>query len=146
MEEGYSTRGEVFTVPVAHKRVTFLIGPDAAPHFFKATDDEMSQTEVYNFNVPTFGKGVVYDVDQKVGGREGGPLGGQELTKGAEGAVVGGAAAFRGPLLAPISAPRRPSRPTPDPRPVFAAPPPPPPFSNAAPRCAPSSSAFSLRR
>jgi sterol 14alpha-demethylase len=50
---------------VAHKRVTFLIGPDAAPHFFKATDDEMSQTEVYNFNVPTFGKGVVYDVDTR---------------------------------------------------------------------------------
>jgi hypothetical protein len=68
MEEGYSTLGEVFTVPVAHKRVTFLIGPDVAPHFFKATDDEMSQTEVYNFNVPTFGKGVVYDVDQKVWG------------------------------------------------------------------------------
>jgi hypothetical protein len=37
-----------------------------APHFFKATDEELSQTEVYNFNVPTFGKGVVYDVDQKV--------------------------------------------------------------------------------
>ncbi|GBF88206.1 sterol 14 desaturase [Raphidocelis subcapitata] len=66
MEEGYSTKGEVFTVPVAHKRVTFLIGPDVAPHFFKATDEELSQTEVYNFNVPTFGKGVVYDVDQKV--------------------------------------------------------------------------------
>lgn len=46
MEQGYSQLGEVFTVPVAHKRVTFLIGPDVAPHFFKATDDEMSQTEV----------------------------------------------------------------------------------------------------
>jgi sterol 14-demethylase len=66
MEEGYAKYGDAFTVPVAHKRVTFLIGPDVAPHFFKATDDEMSQTEVYNFNVPTFGKGVVYDVDQKV--------------------------------------------------------------------------------
>jgi sterol 14-demethylase len=46
MEDGYSHLGEVFTVPVAHKRVTFLIGPDVAPHFFKATDDELSQTEV----------------------------------------------------------------------------------------------------
>ena len=46
MEQGYSTLGEAFTVPVAHKRVTFLIGPDVAPHFFKATDDELSQTEV----------------------------------------------------------------------------------------------------
>lgn len=66
MQVGYSTLGDAFTVPVAHKRVTFLIGPDVAPHFFKATDDELSQQEVYNFNVPTFGKGVVYDVDQKV--------------------------------------------------------------------------------
>lgn len=46
MEEGYKNLGDVFTVPVAHKRVTFLIGPDVAPHFFKATDDELSQTEV----------------------------------------------------------------------------------------------------
>ena len=36
----------MFTVPVAHKRITFLIGPDVSPHFFKASDDEMSQTEV----------------------------------------------------------------------------------------------------
>mmetsp|Transcript_6366 Transcript_6366/g.14126 ORF Transcript_6366/g.14126 Transcript_6366/m.14126 type:complete len:494 (+) Transcript_6366:74-1555(+) len=66
LTDGYKKHGEVFTVPVAHKRITFLIGPDAAPHFFKAGDDELSQTEVYNFNVPTFGPGVVYDVDQKV--------------------------------------------------------------------------------
>jgi sterol 14-demethylase len=46
MHTGYAQLGEVFTVPVAHKRVTFLIGPDVAPHFFKGTDDEMSQTEV----------------------------------------------------------------------------------------------------
>lgn len=46
MTEGYSTLGEVFTVPVAHKRITFLVGPEVAPHFFKATDDEMSQDEV----------------------------------------------------------------------------------------------------
>ncbi|PNH01769.1 Obtusifoliol 14-alpha demethylase [Tetrabaena socialis] len=66
MEDGYAKYGDVFTVPVAHKRCTFLIGPDVSPHFFKAGDDEMSQSEVYNFNIPTFGPGVVYDVDQKV--------------------------------------------------------------------------------
>ena len=109
LASGYSKFGEVFTVPVVHKRVTFLIGPDVSPHFFKAGDDEMSQSEVchyagwhddvslciwccrlqvskvahhswqgarpstypphlqvYDFNVPTFGPGVVYDVDQKV--------------------------------------------------------------------------------
>jgi hypothetical protein len=31
----------------------------------QGTDDQMSQREVYEFNVPTFGKGVVYDVDHK---------------------------------------------------------------------------------
>lgn len=125
MQEGYAKHGEAFTVPVAHKRITFLLGPDAAPHFFRAGDDEMSQsevcaatwslkggatwahplacklacmhawlwgegvqcawhhthrcwwerldasatlppTQVYDFNVPTFGKGVVFDVDQKI--------------------------------------------------------------------------------
>lgn len=63
--EQYAKHGEVFTVPVLHKSVTFLLGPAASPHFFNATDDKMSQTEVYDFNVPTFGKGVVYDVDQR---------------------------------------------------------------------------------
>lgn len=66
MTEGYHKHGEVFTVPVFHKRITFVLGPHASPHFFNATDDKMSQTEVYDFNVPTFGPGVVYDVDQKV--------------------------------------------------------------------------------
>ena len=138
MEEMYAKHGEVFTIPLLHKRMTFIIGPHAAPHFFNGTDDKMSQTEVrhgqvlrwergsiqpgwlssegsclgcwrgawlqcleahsvgaancthgwvdqadltprlrrhpppsnpqqvYNFNVPTFGKGVVYDVDQRV--------------------------------------------------------------------------------
>jgi hypothetical protein len=46
MTDGYAKFGEVFTVPVAHKSITFLIGPDVAPHYFKATDDEMSNTEV----------------------------------------------------------------------------------------------------
>ena len=43
---GHTRFGEVFTVPVLHKRITFLIGPDVSPHFYKATDDDMSQKEV----------------------------------------------------------------------------------------------------
>ncbi len=46
LNEGYAKCGDVFTVPVLHKRVTFLIGPTVAPHFFKASDDELSQREV----------------------------------------------------------------------------------------------------
>jgi sterol 14alpha-demethylase len=66
MRDMYSKHGEVFTVPLLHKRMTFLLGPHVSPHFFNATDDKMSQTEVYDFCIPTFGKGVVYDVDVKV--------------------------------------------------------------------------------
>ncbi|EIE21542.1 sterol 14 desaturase [Coccomyxa subellipsoidea C-169] len=66
MADGYEKYGEVFTVPVLHKQFTFLLGPHVSGHFFKANDDEMSQKEVYEFNVPTFGKGVVFDVDHKV--------------------------------------------------------------------------------
>jgi len=105
MNEIYTKHGEVVTVPLLHKKMTFLFGPSGAsfvsrlsslvyiclsdrggrcapsalsvslafspalavsPHFFNANDDKMSQTEVYDFNVPTFGKGVVYDVDVKV--------------------------------------------------------------------------------
>lgn len=66
IDEGYKRHGEVFTVPVLHKKITFLIGPDVAPHFYKATDFDMSQEEVYKFNVPTFGKDVVFDVSHKV--------------------------------------------------------------------------------
>jgi hypothetical protein len=46
IDDGYKTHGEVFTVPVLHKKITFLIGPDVAPHFYKATDFDMSQEEV----------------------------------------------------------------------------------------------------
>jgi len=66
MNEIYAKHGEVVTVPLLHKRMTFLFGPSVSPHFFNANDDKMSQTEVYDFNVPTFGPGVVYDVDVKV--------------------------------------------------------------------------------
>ena len=46
MEQGFKRHGEVFTVPVLSKNITFLIGTDVTPFFFKATDEEMSQQEV----------------------------------------------------------------------------------------------------
>jgi hypothetical protein len=42
----YKKHGEVFTIPLLHKKMTFLIGPHASPHFYNATDDKMSQKEV----------------------------------------------------------------------------------------------------
>lgn len=46
LQGGYAAHGEVFTVPVLTQRVTFLVGPVVSPHFFKASDEEMSQKEV----------------------------------------------------------------------------------------------------
>ncbi|CAG9462094.1 unnamed protein product [Pedinophyceae sp. YPF-701] len=66
MQEGYNKLGDVFTVSVLHKRITFLLTPSVVEHFFKGTDDEVSQKEVYGFSVPVFGKDVVYDVDHTV--------------------------------------------------------------------------------
>merc|ERR1719409_2548560 len=65
MANAFPTHGEVFSVPVCNKRITFLLGPKVSQFFFKAKDVEMSQKEVYEFNVPTFGKGVVFDVDHQ---------------------------------------------------------------------------------
>lgn len=55
--------GPVFTVPMLHKKLTFLLGPEASAPFFKLRDDFMSQPEVYGFMTPVFGKGVVYDAE-----------------------------------------------------------------------------------
>ena len=60
MADGYKKCGEVFTVPLLHKNVTFLIGPATAPHFFKSNDDEMSQTEVASLAIKsTASDGIV---------------------------------------------------------------------------------------
>jgi hypothetical protein len=51
---------------VLHMRITFLVGPSVAPHFYNASDDNMSQKEVYGYSVPTFGQDVVFAVNEKV--------------------------------------------------------------------------------
>jgi sterol 14-demethylase len=61
----YKHEGPIFTVPMFHKRLTFLIGPEVSAPFYKLGDDLMSQPEVYGFMTPVFGKGVVYDAEPK---------------------------------------------------------------------------------
>eukprot|EP00934_Nitzschia_sp_Nitz4_P003321 Nitzschia sp. Nitz4//scaffold169_size48518//7008//8556//NITZ4_007063-RA/size48518-snap-gene-0.57-mRNA-1//-1//CDS//3329538361//3311//frame0 len=57
--------GQVFTIPLFHKRMTFLIGPQAQSLFFKAGDDVLSQDECYTFMQAVFGPDVVYDAPRK---------------------------------------------------------------------------------
>ncbi|KAK7287000.1 hypothetical protein RJT34_22396 [Clitoria ternatea] len=66
LREEYPKLGSVFTVKLFHKNITFFIGPEVSAHFFKASESDLSQQEVYQFNVPTFGPGVVFDVDYSI--------------------------------------------------------------------------------
>ncbi|KAJ0248122.1 hypothetical protein HA466_0164780 [Hirschfeldia incana] len=66
LRDEYPNLGSVFTVNLLHKKMTFLIDPEVSSHFFKAPESDLSQQEVYQFNVPTFGPRVVFDVDYSV--------------------------------------------------------------------------------
>ncbi|KAF8400087.1 hypothetical protein HHK36_015962 [Tetracentron sinense] len=66
LREEYPKLGSVFTLNLLNKNITFFIGPEVSAHFFKAPESDLSQQEVYQFNVPTFGPGVVFDVDYSV--------------------------------------------------------------------------------
>lgn len=65
MKRCYKDYGQVFTIPIFHKRITFLIGPEAQALFFKSNDDVLSQDECYHFMTAVFGPGVVYDAPRK---------------------------------------------------------------------------------
>mmetsp|Transcript_30855 Transcript_30855/g.61088 ORF Transcript_30855/g.61088 Transcript_30855/m.61088 type:complete len:493 (+) Transcript_30855:98-1576(+) len=65
VERCYRDYGPVFTVRMFHKRITFLVGPEAQAPFFKLNDDYLSQQEVYGFMKPVFGKDVIYDAPMK---------------------------------------------------------------------------------
>ncbi|KAJ8574269.1 hypothetical protein K7X08_026074 [Anisodus acutangulus] len=66
LKEEYPKLGSVFTLNLLNKNITFFIGPEVSAHFFKAPETDLSQQEVYQFNVPTFGPGVVFDVDYTI--------------------------------------------------------------------------------
>jgi len=53
--------GECFRFPLAGKQVNAFIGPRAHEAVFRAPDDQLGARDVYQFMVPIFGKGIVYD-------------------------------------------------------------------------------------
>ena len=53
------------SLQIANQRLTFLIGPEAQGVFCKASDEVLSQDEVYGFMKPVFGPDVVYDATKK---------------------------------------------------------------------------------
>ena len=58
--------GSCFTLPIFHRKLTFVLGPGTHDIFFKARDSEVNQQQVYNFMKPVFGAGVVYDAPVKM--------------------------------------------------------------------------------
>ena len=61
VSRSFATHGSIFTTSLCGKRITWLIGPCAHQPFFRAPDEELDQQPIYQFTVPVFGKGVVYD-------------------------------------------------------------------------------------
>ncbi|TVU38390.1 hypothetical protein EJB05_11757, partial [Eragrostis curvula] len=63
IRDNYTRLGSVFTVRLFNLKVTFLVGPEVSSHFYQGLDSEISQDEVSQFTIPTFGPGVAFDVD-----------------------------------------------------------------------------------
>ncbi|KAH8047342.1 sterol 14-demethylase [Aureococcus anophagefferens] len=61
IKRNFEVHGGAYSMRVAHKTLTFLVGPKASAPFFQNRDGVFSQPEVYGFMTQVFGKGVVYD-------------------------------------------------------------------------------------
>jgi sterol 14-demethylase len=66
LRRGRETHGEIFSFPLANKTVHVLTEPRGNGAFFRASDDQLSAREAYQFTVPMFGKGVAYDAPSEV--------------------------------------------------------------------------------
>lgn len=62
----YRKYGPCYSMGMMGQTLTFLVGPDVSEAFFAATDDELSQPEVYGFMTAVFGRNVVYDAPPKM--------------------------------------------------------------------------------
>ena len=60
---GHAIYGDIFTVYVFGKRLTFICGPKAQEYFCKSSDEDVSQQDAYSFSVPLFGEGVIYGAE-----------------------------------------------------------------------------------
>ena len=59
--------GEVFTILLFGRKMTYLMTPEAADSFFNAKHEDVSAEKAYApITVPVFGKDVVYDVPYSV--------------------------------------------------------------------------------
>jgi sterol 14-demethylase len=66
LRRGHARFGELFGFRLAGRDVTAFVGPRAQAIFFGADDRQLSAREVYQFTVPIFGPGVIYDVRPEI--------------------------------------------------------------------------------
>jgi sterol 14alpha-demethylase len=66
LRRGRARFGEIFGFRLAGRDVTAFVGPGAQAAFFAADESQLSPREVYQFTVPVFGPGVVYDVRPEI--------------------------------------------------------------------------------
>lgn len=64
--QGYEKHGPCYSMSIFGQKMTFLLGPIAHDRFFSEDDRFLSQSEVYKFMTPVFGKGIVYDAPPKM--------------------------------------------------------------------------------
>uniref|UniRef100_A0A0E0KZR8 Cytochrome P450 n=1 Tax=Oryza punctata TaxID=4537 RepID=A0A0E0KZR8_ORYPU len=69
IRDHYEKMGCVFTICLLQQKVTFLVGSEVSNHFYKGLDSEISQDEVSQFTIPTFGPGVAVTLQD--GGQSG---------------------------------------------------------------------------
>ncbi|XP_073365573.1 obtusifoliol 14-alpha demethylase [Aegilops tauschii subsp. strangulata] len=64
IHELHMKMGSVFTVNLfGLKKVTFLVGPEVTPHFFKGSPSEIDFGDTAKIIVPVLGQGVLFGVD-----------------------------------------------------------------------------------
>lgn len=66
LRRAHARFGEIFGFRLAGRDVTAFVGPRAHAAFFAADESQLSAREVYQFTVPVFGPGVVYDVRPEI--------------------------------------------------------------------------------
>lgn len=63
----YKKHGPVFSFTMFGERVYYLLGSDASKLFWSSSNDKLNAEDLYaNITVPIFGKGVAFDIPNKV--------------------------------------------------------------------------------
>ncbi len=63
---GWREQGELVRFRLGPREFFLFTGPEAHDFYFRASEDQLSPKDVYQFTVPIFGRGVAYDVSHEL--------------------------------------------------------------------------------